>query len=149
MSKPIKLNWTEDTSPLIGADWLDKAVGLLALAKQHNIRLAVNGDKIRMSRPSSVDPLIVEILASNKADLIDIMGMPEAIKLWLGGFQTKLADKYGALTDGIDRWEWGEGVYHDLFPDDSGCVCDRGHCIDTAIVTCNACVKKNQIKKGT
>ena len=45
--------------------------------------------------------------------------------------------------------EVGEGVYHDLFPDDSGCVCDRGHCIDTAIVTCDACVKKNQIKKGT
>ena len=149
MTQKFKMDKTEQTNPLIRADWLDKAVGLLALAKQHKISLSVNGDKLRMTRANSVDPLVIDILASNKADIIEIMGMPDAIKLWLGDYQGKLADRYDALTDGIDRWEWVEEVYHELFPVDRECVCSRGHCIDTAIVTCNACVKKNQTKKGT
>ena len=160
MTQKFKLNWTdgdsedfflvrEDTSPPVRAEWVEKAVGLLALAKQHNISLTVNGDKLRLTRANSVDPLVIEILVSNKADIIEIMGMPDTIKLWLGKYQSTLAVKYDSLTDGMDRWEWVEGIYHDLFPVDRECVCDRGYCIDSAMITCNACVKKNKIKKGT
>ena len=148
MTQTFKMDNTEEANPLIRADWLDKAVGLLALAKQHNIILSVNGDKLRMSRAHSVDPLVIEILARNKADIIEVMGMPDAIKRWLSNHQEQLANRYDALTDGMDRWDWVEKIYHDLFPVDRECVCSRGHCIDTAIVTCNVCVKKNQIKKG-
>ena len=148
MTQTFKMDNTEEANPLIRADWLDKAVGLLALAKQHTIILSVNGDKLRMSRAHSVDPLVIEILARNKADIIEVMGMPDAIKRWLSNHQEQLANRYDALTDGMDRWDWVEKIYHDLFPVDRECVCSRGHCIDTAIVTCNVCVKKNQIKKG-
>jgi hypothetical protein len=139
---------TEQASPLIRADWLDKAVGLLALAKQHNISLAVNGDKLKLTRANSVDPLVVEILISNKADIIDIMGRPDAIKSWLGDFQSTLSSKYDTFNDGMDRWDWVEKIYHDLFPVDRECVCSRGYCIDSAIITCDACAKKNQVAKG-
>ena len=129
-------------------DWLEKAVGLLVLAKQHNVSLAVNGDKLKLTRVNSVDPLVIEILAKNKADIIDIMRLPDAIKLWLGNWQATLANQYEALNDGMDRWNTAEAIYHDLFPDDRECVCARGHCIDSAIITCRACVKSNQSKKG-
>lgn len=148
MTQTFKMDNTEEANPLIRADWLDKAVGLLALAKQHNIILSVNGDKLRMSRAHSVDPLVIEILARNKADIIEVMGMPDAIKRWLSNHQEQLANRYDALTDGMDRWDWVEQIYHDLFPVDRECVCSRGHCIDSAIITCNACAKKNQTKKG-
>ena len=148
MTQTFKMDNTEEANPLIRADWLDKAVGLLALAKQHTIILSVNGDKLRMSRAHSVDPLVIEILARNKADIIEVMGMPDAIKRWLSNHQEQLANRYDALTDGMDRWDWVEQIYHDLFPVDRECVCSRGHCIDSAIITCNACVKKNQTKKG-
>ena len=129
-------------------DWLEKAVGLLVLAKQHNVSLAVNGDKLKLTRVNSVDPLVIDILAKNKADIIEIMRWPDAIKLWLGNCQATLANQYDALNDSMDRGNWVEQTYHDLFPVDRECVCSRGYCIDSAVITCNACAKKNQTKKG-
>lgn len=131
------------------ADWLEKAVGLLALARQHEVTLTVNGDKLRLTRAHSVDPRIVEMLAENKADIIDVMSKPDAIKLWLDGSQATLANQYEVLNDGRDRWDAIESIYHDLFPTDSECVCTRGYCIDAAIITCDACVLKNHKEKGS
>ena len=144
MTQRFNMDNTEQTSPLIGADEFDKAVGLLALAKRHEVALTVNGDKLRLTRATKVDPLVVDMLTRNKADLMDIMNKPDAIKLWLDDRQARLADIHSSLNEAMDRWDLVEGIYHDLFPVDRECVCSRGYCIDTAIITCNACVKNKE-----
>lgn len=126
---------------------IDKAVNLLALARQHRLSLTAIGEKLQIKRESREDnmnlDIVVPLLATNKADIIEILQDPNAIKQWLGDTQKSLSVKYDALTDGMDRWGWVEEMYYKLFPDDQGCVCPDGHCIETALVTCDSCVRKD------
>ena len=127
---------------------IDKAVNLLALARQHRLSLTAIGDKLQIKRESREDninlDIVVPLLATHKADIIEILQDPNAIKQWLGDTQKSLSVKYDALTDGMDRWGQVEEMYCKLFPDDQGCVCLDGHCIETALVTCETCVRKER-----
>ena len=127
---------------------IDKAVNLLALARQHRLSLTAIGEKLQIKRESREDninlDIVVPLLATHKADIIEILQDPNAIKQWLGDTQKSLSVKYDALTDGMDRWGQVEEMYCKLFPDDQGCVCPDGHCIETALVTCDSCVRKEQ-----
>ena len=127
---------------------IDKAVNLLALARQHRLSLTAIGEKLQIKRESREDnmnlDIVVPLLATHKADIIEILQDPNAIKQWLGDTQKSLSVKYDALTDGMDRWVWAEEMYHKLFPSDQGCVCPDGYCIETALVTCETCVRKGR-----
>ena len=101
---------------------IDKAVNLLALARQHRLSLTAIGDKLQIKRESREDninlDIVVPLLATHKADIIEILQDPNAIKQWLGDTQKSLSVKYDALTDGMDRWGGAEEMYHKLFPSD-------------------------------
>jgi hypothetical protein len=127
---------------------IDKAVNLLAFARQHKLSLTAMGDKLQIQKESRDEnanlDIIVSMLATNKADVIAILQDPDAIKQWLGNTQKTLSTNWDALSDGIDRWVWAEEMYHKLFPNDQGCVCPDGYCIETALVTCETCVRKEK-----
>ena len=97
---------------------IDKAVNLLALARQHRLSLTAIGEKLQIKRESREDnmnlDIVVPLLATNKADIIEILQDPNAIKQWLGDTQKSLSVKYDALTDGMDRWGWVEEKYYKL-----------------------------------
>ena len=132
-------------------DSIDKAANLLAFARRHNLSLTAIGDKLQIKKESQDQnnnlDIVVSTLAANKVDIIAILQDPDAIRQWLGDTQKSLSVNYDSLLDGMDRWRWVEEVYHNLFPDNQECVCSDGHCIETALVTCNSCIKPEKNKE--
>ena len=130
---------------LEGAE-LDKAVGLLILAQQHNISLVANGDKLRIARTTNEPNENIEIvqrsLGQNKESIMAVLSDASAVSRWLSTAQAKLATSYEALNDGIERWLLAEQIYNTLCPDNVICVCDRGHCLDLAVIRCTPCARK-------
>ena len=65
---------------------IDKAVNLLALASQHRLSLTAIGEKLQIKRESREDnmnlDIVVPLVATNKAAIIEILQDPNAIKQW-------------------------------------------------------------------
>ena len=129
----------------VDGERLDRAIGLLALARQHNLLLAIHNGTLQVKRETKeINPnfeLIIKTFSTHKEDLIAILQDPNAIRQWLDSSQEKLATKYNVLTDGMDAWQRVEDMYRQLYQDTS-CVCEQGQCRVEALINCTACVGK-------
>lgn len=120
----------------------EKAVGLLAWAKQHDMFLTLNGDKILLQGGDPADPdkdIVRKALANHKQELIAILKQPKSIRSWLEHKQHQLGRKYDSLHDGMEQWLAAEEMYRLICPDDKGCICEVGECTEMTFINCRAC----------
>ena len=137
----------------ITTEQLDNAARLLSLAQEHDLVLARNGDKLKMSQAvKHEDPnleIIFRTLAANKQDVMTVMEDAQAIRQWLHKTQVQLTNLHNKLNDVMDEWINVEQMYIKLYPNSKGCVCAPELCRDDAVVRCDYCARKEHDDNAT
>lgn len=128
----------------VARDALDRKVGYLNLAREHDIKLTRAGGTLRMEQLSEgKDPrLVVSILTANKTDVLQIMGDDTSVREWLDREQAELMNLNHEVNYRMERWINIESMYLELHPDLDGCACAPSTCRDYAVVRCKYCARR-------
>ena len=124
-----------------------KAANSIEVALKHYIKLAFDGETIRLRKTEGHEQaneadieLVKKILQSNKPELLAFFADQEGVRSELRILQDALIQAQKEFFKGMEWWAKLDIAYDAVWPLESCVVSDDG-CPDNAIVRCSYCAR--------